>query len=163
MSHTLRLWYRVEDIESGESVLDIGSVEYGRPYSEVTSSTASAQRGRKVVLAAGEVKTLWDWDVDGDFTLLGVTSNGYAWLSMNVDKATSSTDNNDAGTADNYPKEAISNVAPRFFQSMLAPVNTSAANYAGSAFHAGTEQGRCYKLEAKNPGTTSVTIEVFWR
>ncbi len=161
MSGTGRVWNRVEIVEQGQPSVDRGSGE--TPFSEFTVETTGMNRGQTFNIAAGAEITLWDWDLHGDFTLLGVEADGYLWLATNVDAPTSASDNNDAGTSDNWAKEAISNIAPRFFQSMLAPVNTSAANYAASAFHAATATGRIYKITAKNPGTETRKVTVFWR
>jgi hypothetical protein len=158
MSAIVRFWRRFEVIRNGLTHLAFGDTE--RPSSEF-SATGQPTSTRRWVIAAGDTVTVWKWATDGDFTFMEINSGGLVQMAVNVDAYNTNTFA-PLGTSSNWPKEYLSCCLPRYFNSMYAPVNVSAANYAGSAFHANTVQGRMYEVVIKNPNTVAVTVDVTW-
>lgn len=163
MSAIIEVFRRIS-VRSGDSnLLDYGSITTAQ--NPTTCAGTPILRPREITLAAGESKTIWKWEDDGDFALLFLECSGYAWIAQHVDLPTSESDLNPAGgTSSNWFKDAISCVAPRFYEGMAVPTVPSVANAAASAFHATTANGRRYELVVKNPAdaTADITVTYGW-
>ncbi len=159
MSATLKAFRRFV-VESGDSnLLDWGSVV--EPMQDTAVEGLPISRPKKISIAAGASVKIWDAPTDGPFAFFFIESAGYLWLSTKVDAPVSGSNLAAAGTAVNYPKTAISCIGPHIIDSVLAPVVTSAATYAGSAFGSAVA-GRKYELWLKNPGTEAVEVTYGW-
>lgn len=160
MSAVLKIWRRISLVVNGVLKVDYGSVD--EPAYEVTVDGSPQQSPRTFSVAAGASQTVWAYATDGAFLEAMLESSGFAWVSVKVDKPTSTTNHAATGTAINYPKFSISNTAPCFFPSPEWPVNTSSANYAGSHFHASTETGYIYEIVVKNPNAAAIDVTLQW-
>lgn len=159
MTAVLEVTRRIS-VRSGDGTL----LDYGSITTPIQTACAGVpiRQPTTITLAAGASATLWDYTVDGSFVAFFAECSGFAWIEQTVDAPTSSTDFTAAGTAVNHPKDGLSCVAPWIAQGMVVPVVASSSNYAGSAFHASTANGRRYKITVKNPGATAVTITFGW-
>jgi hypothetical protein len=160
--------YRRLVVRSGDaSQLDYGSIT--TPQNPTAATGVPVAQPKTITLAAGAGATLWDWTVDGDFSVMLIECDGFVWIEQTVDAPTASDGSNNAaaGTATNRPKEGLSCVGPLVIQGMAVPVVPTSGghqdNYAAS-FHASTTNGRRYKIVAKNPAsaTTSVKVTCMW-
>lgn len=163
MSATIEIFRRFLARSGDQTLIDHGSITAAQ---DPTSTDGDAvARPRTVTLAAGESFTLWEWATDGDLTAMIIESSGFLWLEQYVDLPT------DAGAEDytpvggtsvNHPKDALSCIGPRIIEGMAVPTVPSSTNYAGSAFHATTANGRRYRITVKNPSDATAAVTVTW-
>jgi hypothetical protein len=151
-------------VRSGDTnLLDHGGITTPQQPNGTAITGKPVVKPKTESLAAGASKKIWDYTADGSFSLFFIECSGFAWLSTKVDAPTSTTDFTAAGTSVNYPKDAISCVAPHIIDSILCPVAASSSNYAGSAFHASVATGRRYEIWVKNPSSTdAIDITFGW-
>lgn len=156
-------FFRRMVVRSGDSVLlDHGSIITPQQPTG-TTITGEPVVKRTLSLAAGASLKIWDYTTDGAFSIFLIESSGFLWKAEKVDAPTSSTDPTAAGTSVNYPKTALSCLAPHVIDSILCPVAASSTNYAGSAFHASVATGRRYEIWLKNPSSTdAVDVTIAW-
>ncbi len=151
-------------VRSGDAnLIDVGSAVVPTTPTGTTCDGTPFERERQIVLEPGDSFTLWDWATMGDMALMRITSDGYVWIEQYVDLPTSGSDFTPVGgTSKNHPKDALSCIGPRYIEGMAVPTVPSTSNYAASAFHATTANGRRYSVSVKNPSDATANVTVRW-
>ncbi len=168
MTAIMRMGFWISYIKGGRLEERIG--DPGAQLAEVTMP-GTGKLVREITIAAGATTTLWEYADLNDFetVVLLVRGSGYLNLAIKADKPTSSTDSTPLGTHESWRQIDISCKVPFLLNTDAALVHDNPLLDNGDSggmptilSDAGTEDGKVYKIVAKNPSTTaSVVVEVY--
>lgn len=167
MSATLRV-YETAVLTNGANTSSTGNPN--APVCEVTLADGSTVFHKKITLAAGEKKVLWDYSdvLEFDYLRIVLPEAGFLHCAIKVDTPESDEDLNPSGDYPRWRQFDLSCASGMSFNTDTVLINPTLADDVGTTGgfptvfdDADTVAGRIYALAAKNPGTADVVVEVW--